>query len=269
MKKFIPTILLLCLFTNSCNLLRRTKEAVASSFAPYYLVQDYSITASRHKTYVKASVYYSQLIENSKPKFVSKIEFNGIEMNKGLFKIEPNYSPPCGIPEQEKKLNQLDNPTLTITPIAVNTPEPTPKESDFFVVLDEYKTENIITVASRQNKIETYKIDVNPIAFANPDTIKLSRSKDNVIQLLGKGSDKKENLNYFIRQDEGESLDEEETIYNPTTNTIQIPANSVKKLKKGKASFYLTSFIIGTVSKLSGQMYSVSFSDDICVEIVN
>jgi len=269
MKKLIPTILLLCLFTNSCGVLKRIREDIQSSFAPYYLVQDFTISASRNKTFVKATVYYSQLRENSRNKFVSKVEFNGIEMSKGLLIVEPENDFPCGEEKKEVDSSKVDKPRLTVIPLSKKTPEPAPKESDFFIVLDEFKAENTIAITDPEGKPAKFQLNADPITFDNPKTIKLSRTKDNIIQLRGKGSGKNENLSYFIRQDFGQALDEKELIFNPSDNTIKIPASSIKKLKKGKASFFLNSLIIGTVSNLPGQMFSVSYNDDTCVEIID
>lgn len=272
MKKFIPFLLFFCLSTNSCSVLRQTKESLDSVFSPYFLIQNYSISASRKKTYVKATVYYSQLRENSKQKFPSKIEFNGIEMNKGLLKYEPDYASPCDETEKESDSNQIDNPEIKILSVRPKTAEPTTKESDYFFVSDGYNKETTVTITNPNNKIETYQINFDPIEFETPDSVKISRSKDTLIKLKGKGSGKKEGLKFNLTQGNGISFDEKIMEFDQSSQTIKIPAKLLKQFKKGRATFSLYSYIyepIKTPGLLTGNSFSLSFTDEICAEIID
>jgi hypothetical protein len=265
-KKFIPIILLLCFFTNSCNILKEVQKALESKIASYYIFIDLTIIASRNKTRVEASILYTADRQGFAKKSPSKVEFNGLEMNKSLSKTESEYLPPCGEIPQEKTSSQINEPGL-MPQVQRLTPEPTPQEPDFFVVFDGYKTENVITVTDPENKTESYRIVVDPIIIENPESIKFSRSKDTIVQLKGKGSGKIEDLAYFISQDVGKFIDQKDALFNPNDNTIRFPADLIKKLKAGKADFFLSNHIINSI-KPQG-ILSFTFHDDLCVQIIN
>jgi len=272
MKKPVPSILLLCIFIAGCQTIKRTREGLRDSLASYYLIQSYSISATRNKTFVKASVYQSQLRENAKPKFVSKVEFNNLEMNRGLIKYESPENPSCGDTENENKSSQIDNPVLVQVPKVNPTPEPTPQESDFYIVLDSFNELNKITITNQQGKTESYLIRLELLRLKNPEAIKISRAKDNIIQLQGKGSGKKEHLNYFVSQENGKFLDEKILQFNPNDNTIKIPATLLKTFRKGLATFHLYSYYyseIKTPGLSAGNNFTISYTDEICVEIID
>ena len=261
MKKFVPIILGLVLFTNSCNIFD-------SILPPYYLSQQYYISASRDKTSVEATAFFQRLgkFKNTKP--ISKLEFNGTEMKKESLKAEPDYSPSCETYEKEE-----NNDSAGI--FSLKTPEPTPtseiEKYKFFTVSNGYQNENKFVITDESNKTYPVTIYFEPVEPQNPGKIILSRSKDTTIQLKGKGSGKQEDVKFFVSQRSGGSFDEKVAPYNSDNNRLVIPASLTKRLAKGGARFLLYSEYSGFLDpqKSWAGFFSITFRTEVCAEIVD
>ena len=191
-------------------------------------------------------------------------------MNKGLLKIEPDFTSPCPEKEDKNSSSQIVKPEIKLLPINEKTPEPTAKESDFYAEFDSYKIDNVVTITNLENKIETYKIKFDPLDFKHPESVKISRSKDNLVELKGEGSEKKDDSWFILTQGNGIYVDNKNTQFDSVTKTIKIPAKLLKKFQKGPATFIFNSYIYAPIKtpNIGGNSFNMSFTNNICAEII-
>ena len=261
MKKLIPIVICLMLFANNCSIYN---EIVP----PYYLAEQYFISATKDKTLVDATVFSERLgrFKNTKP--VSKIQVNGTEMKKGVLNFEHDDSPNCENYEKE------ENDKLTLA-LSDASPEPTPtstvEQYKFFTRLNGYQQRTQIIITDKNNQTHISTIEFVPIEPLNSEKIIISRSKDTIIKLKGKGSGKKDDVSYLVSQGNGNFLDEKIIPYNSDNNQLTFPSSATKKLSKGKATFILNSIYSGFLdpAKSWTGYFSVSFRTEVCAEIVD
>lgn len=261
MKKYIPLIFCLILISNSC-------KVIDPYSSESYIFQQYFVSASRQKTSVEATAYFQRLGNFKKTEPLSKIEFNGTELKKGVSKSESDDLITC----DPLKTNESENPGQGLV---VLTPEPTPtsdtEQYKYFAALNGYQNENNFLITDGSGKKYPFTIFFEPVEPVNPDAIILSRSKNSTIQLKGKGSGKQKDIKYYVTQGNGKFIDEESAPYDAAGNRINIASSLTRKLSKGKALFYLASENLEMVdpNKSWTGFFTIMFVTEVCAEIVD
>ncbi len=223
------------------------------------LIQNYQIEANRDYTEVSATVSFRDFAR-SQDSFAQKVEFNGREMQND-FLVRPK--------EIDRGCPVIDTglPVLQVMPLP--TPTPRADKTVFSLVQEGYRKDNVVTIYDQSGNSQSYTISFEPLELAQPDSIVLSRSKDNVVKLKGGVKDK---TPIFGISYQGASVDEKSFRYDKENNLLFVPAKSLKRLSKGKADFWIISgdsSQIKTPGLLTGNSYIISYNYMTCIQIVD
>ncbi len=237
---------------------------------PYRISQTYYIKATRKKTYVRASVSFVKFDDGSALSISpEKITFNGTEMLKTDTDSGYDYNSPC--PEKPQKTDT----ELIITPSGGDVLD-RPKISDFFLELEGYKNENEIAYENDRHEPITFKIVFEPVEFASDGILRLSLSKDNVIQLKGKGREKTDFLEYYFQEEYSFTTNKNKNglmSYDSEKHILTVPGAALKKWKvNDKKVLVLTNKDEGYIKvpdMTPVSSYNLTYNDERCVQIVD
>jgi hypothetical protein len=164
---------------------------------------------------------------------------------------------------------QVDSNLPTVR--GMPTPKPQPNKSVFSLIQDGFRKDNVVTIYDEDAKAQSYTLSFEPIEFAQPDSIVLSRSKDNVVKLKRNGSAKKDAPIFGLAW-RGNSIDERSFRYDKENDLLFISAQSLKKMEKGNANLWIISYDDGeikTPGRMTGNGYSILYNDVTCVQIID
>jgi len=218
--------------------------------------QRYSIRGTKNYTAVEAEVSYHHLQGDTKVSYPRSVEFNGTLMKNEPLDASKEIEGGC--PRDES------------LPAIAYAPSPVGK-STYTLVQEGYKTENEVVVTGESGERLENSITFKPVEFAQPNEIVLSRSRDNLIKLRGKLTPKDDAPDVGIRQ--GDRLADGTAIrYDREADVLRVPAKALRKLRRGRADFWLTSSEGGLLDspgwKSTGS-YVILYTDTICARVVD
>lgn len=223
-----------------------------------FLIQKYEIRAAKDFTQISGMVKFRDFT-NSQDIYPQKVEFNNQPMQNNSPDEFRETSGGCSETNNFPKGQGITNSTLQADKFV------------FSLVQDGYRKDNVLTVYDENGNPQSFTISFEPIEFIEPTSITLSRSKDNVVKLKGKGNSEEKMLSFIINQN-GNSVNENLFRYDKENNSLTVPAKSLSKLKNGMADFTIINGdgrLIETPGQISGNSYSLVYTDIACAKITD
>lgn len=222
------------------------------------LIQKYEIRAAKDFTQISGTVKFRDFA-NSQDVYPQKIEFNNQPVQNNSPREFRETGGGCS-----------DNNNFPKGE-GITAARSQSDRSVFSLVQNGYRKDNIITVYDENGNPQSFTISFEPIEFTQPISIALSRSKDNIVKLKGKGNSEKDMLGFVVNQN-GNSVDEKLFRFDKKNNLLIVPAKSLSKLNNGTADFSIINGnggLIETPGQISGNSYSLVYTDVACVEIID
>jgi hypothetical protein len=186
------------------------------------LFENYRFSATKDQTEVEATVFFRESPYDA----TENIEPMEVRLNGALFE---RTQPPAGV-----------SGTFTNLLAKGSVPDPDQPVDGFAIFRPSFSPSNRLTVVGPNGDTRELNLDFSPLEFVASDKVILSRSRDNLVRIVGgKGG---RNLSALIGfGSESGQYDKDLVKVELETLVISIPARAIASLKNGPARLYMIS----------------------------